>query len=86
MVLLEAMRAAVPVVASDVGGMTEVLGRDDEWVRAPADETGMAEAATRLLEDRGARRSWSERLQERFLARYSIGAVTDQVLEVYRSA
>jgi glycosyltransferase involved in cell wall biosynthesis len=85
MVLLEAMRAGVPVVASAVGGIPEVLGRSP-WIVEPEDERGMASAVARLLAEPDARDEWSRRLAARFASRYTIAATADRVLEVYADA
>ena len=54
--LLEAMRAGVPVVASRVGGVSEIVehGRTGILV-TPGDAQGLASAIARLLDDEGAR-------------------------------
>jgi len=54
--LLEAMKAGVPVVASRVGGVSEIVedGRTGVLV-TPGDAPGLAEAVGRLLEDRETR-------------------------------
>jgi glycosyltransferase involved in cell wall biosynthesis len=82
MVLLEAMRAGVPVVCSAVGGIPEVLG-EAPWVVAPGDEEGMASATARLLSEPDSRESWTGHLQETFRSRYTIAGTADRVLEIY---
>jgi len=56
MVLLEAMRAAIPVVASAVGGIRETLG-NAPWVVPGRSEEGLARAVLELLRDPFAGRS-----------------------------
>lgn len=85
MVVLEAMRAGVPVVASAVGGIPEVLGRVP-WSVAPDDERGMASAVLRLLSEPESRQAWSRELRACFAARFTIAATADRVLEVYADA
>ncbi len=58
MVLLEAMRAEVPVVSFSVGGVPDALG-DTGWLVTPGDVAGLAEAITTVLAtpDEAARRA-----------------------------
>jgi glycosyltransferase involved in cell wall biosynthesis len=82
MVLLEAMRAGVPVISFDMGGLREVLG-ETPWLVPAGDEPAMARAAARLLSDASASRAWSARLRGLFLERYTIGRTADQVISIY---
>jgi glycosyltransferase involved in cell wall biosynthesis len=51
-VLLEAMAANVPVVATDVGGVPEIVQNEQSALLVPArDSTGLAEAIARVLAD-----------------------------------
>ncbi len=82
MVLLEAMRAGVPVISFDVGGLREALG-DTPWLVPAGDEPAMAATMARLLSDASASRQWSERLRGIFLERYTIGHTADQLISIY---
>ena len=82
MVLLEAMRAKVPVVASRVGSM-RLLG-DLPWIPQRGDEPALADAAHTLLASNEKRRAWAQVLHERFLHHGSIATCADRVLELYR--
>ncbi len=54
---LEAMACEVPVVASRVGGLPEVIAHGESgFLHAPSDLDGMARSAVRLLTDRGLHR------------------------------
>ena len=51
-VLLEAMAASVPVVATAVGGVPDVLSNAEGWLVAPEDPPALAAAITEALADR----------------------------------
>jgi phosphatidyl-myo-inositol dimannoside synthase len=52
-VLLEAMNYSVPVVASDIGGITDIVQHERTGLLVPpGDETALAGALTRVLTDR----------------------------------
>jgi glycosyltransferase involved in cell wall biosynthesis len=61
-VLIEAMASGLPIMASDVDGIPECVGRDGAAVLLPPeDPVPWADAATRILTDRG----WARRLAEK---------------------
>ena len=84
MVLLEAMRAGVPLVASRVGGLQE-LG-DLPWLTPAGNDTALVEAVQRLLSNDELRQSWADDLRRRFDQEGSIVGSADQVLDLYREA
>ena len=49
MVMLEAMRAGVPLVATSVGGVPDVLTDEMAWLCRPGDVDGIAESVSRAL-------------------------------------
>jgi glycosyltransferase involved in cell wall biosynthesis len=52
-VLLEAMNYSVPVIASDIGGITDIVEHERTGLLVPpGDETALAAALTRVLTDR----------------------------------
>lgn len=55
---LEALACGCPVVASDVGGLRDVLGDELPCLFNPADEDGMAAAALDLLRNPGRADAW----------------------------
>jgi len=70
MVLFEAMDAGVPIVATRVGGVPEVLGEGEAWLVEPERPDALAAALRALRADRGeaARRALAarRRLEEAF--------------------
>src|SRR5918997_4235230 len=81
---LEALACEVPVVASRVGGVPEVV---DDGVTGYLAEVGdveqMSEYAARLLTDDGLRREMGRLARESALARYATDLVIPQYIEFY---
>ncbi|MBD3347910.1 MAG: glycosyltransferase [Candidatus Eisenbacteria bacterium] len=73
--VMEAMAAGLPVVATDVGGVSELVvdGRTGRLV-APDDENELAEAVTSLLEAPGRAAEMGAAGHERVKAGYDVGA------------
>ena len=86
MVLLEAMAAGVPVIASRTGGIPEITGENTALLVQPGDASGFAAAAARLLDDPGLTAARIATGRERVAARYTSDANADRTLRVYRTA
>jgi glycosyltransferase involved in cell wall biosynthesis len=84
---LEAMAAAVPVVASDAGALPEVVidGQTGLVVRGAA-EDGLARALVRLAMDRSERARFGEAGLARARERFSVDAMVSGTLAVYTEA
>jgi glycosyltransferase involved in cell wall biosynthesis len=84
--VLEAMAAARPVVATDLGGVREVVVPGQTgYLVAPGDAAALAGAVDRLLRDPEARRRMGEAGRERVEEHFEVGATTRQVERVYAS-
>ena len=81
---LEAMACGVPVVASRVGGIPEVIqdGRTG-FLCDPVDPAGMADRAIALLTDRGRREAMGREAADDVRARFSADAVVPRYEAVY---
>lgn len=67
---LEAMACGVPVIASNTGGLPEVVTPDCGVLLAPGDVAGMAKALTELLSDDARRRAMGAAARERAQSRF----------------
>lgn len=81
---LEAMACEVPVIASRVGGIPEVVTDGETgFLSAVGDVTKMAEDAARLLADEKLRRQMGKRARESAISRYRTDIVIPQYIEFY---
>jgi glycosyltransferase involved in cell wall biosynthesis len=83
-IVLEAAAAAMPMVATRVGGIAEIFGPDATALVPPEDPAALAEALLRTLEGDGAVRT--KRLRERVARQFTVAAMTEGVLAAYREA
>ncbi len=82
-ILLEALAAGKPVIATRVGGIPEVLGADSEALVQPGD----AGALARLMADVILDAAWAARTMpdaERFKSRFAASVMTRHVMQLYR--
>jgi N-acetyl-alpha-D-glucosaminyl L-malate synthase BshA len=83
---LEAMACEVPVIASRVGGIPEVVTDGETgFLSEVGDIEKMAEDAARLLADADLRRNMGRRARESALARYRTDIVIPQYIQFYES-
>jgi len=84
-VLIEAMRAGLPIVAADTGGVPEIVedGRSGILV-PPADAPALARATNRLLADPALAHKLVDEGRRRS-ARYQWSHLAGQVLDIYES-
>lgn len=82
---LEAMGCGVPVIATDVGGLPEVVDNGKTGILTKVgDVPAMVEAATRLLTDNAGREAMGAGAKEAAFRRFHIDCVLDQYEAVYR--
>jgi glycosyltransferase involved in cell wall biosynthesis len=82
--LLEAMAAGVPVVATQVGGIPEIVtDGESALLIEPGDITAMKGSLAALLEDPGMARSLVEHAHQRILKHHSPAARTAHLVEIY---
>jgi glycosyltransferase involved in cell wall biosynthesis len=85
MVVLEAMAAGVPVVASQVSGVVEIIreGRDG-LLAAPGEHDDLALAIARLMDGRADWNALRQAAHARQSAHFSASSMAAGVAEVYR--
>jgi N-acetyl-alpha-D-glucosaminyl L-malate synthase BshA len=82
---LEALACGVPVVASAVGGLPEVIPEGDVgFLRPVGDVAAMADAVTRLLDDPALRARMGAAARRLVETRYRIDPAVDRYLTIYR--
>ncbi len=84
-VVLEAMLRDLPVVASRVGALPEIVVDEESGLLAPpGDALRWAAAVNRLLREEGLRRRLAERAHRRALERFTAEVMIDRTLRLYR--
>jgi glycosyltransferase involved in cell wall biosynthesis len=86
-VILEAMASSLPVVASRVGGIPELV-QDGQtgMITEPGDPQGFADALINLLNNEQLRREMGRRARQRVLDRYSVEDMTRQTEKILLEA
>jgi glycosyltransferase involved in cell wall biosynthesis len=88
LVLPQAMACSLPVVASRIGGITEVVDRPGEngLLVAPGDLGALVEAMRLLASDDDLRRRLGNAARDRVLAEYTLERMTERTVAVYELA
>jgi glycosyltransferase involved in cell wall biosynthesis len=87
-VLLEAMAASVPIVATDVGGIPEIVAHGETGLLVPACPTPevLAAAVTALLDDHDVRSRFAARSRQRFATEFDAAHWAERLRRVYVDA
>ena len=85
-IVLEAAAAGVPVVATNVGGIPEIVEGSDTRLVAAGDVNALACALAHALDDPAASDARAGRLNEAVARRFTVEAMTKSVLTFYRDA
>ena len=84
--ILEAMRVGLPVVAADVGGVSEAVEEGNSGYLFPAgDARSLAEHLRSLLEDSLLRKEMGQAGRQRFLEQFTLDKMVEKTLAVYKS-
>jgi glycosyltransferase involved in cell wall biosynthesis len=84
--VIEAMAAAKPVVASDVGGVPEIIDSATGMLVPPGDEAALAEAIVSALGNREWRENAGRAGKRKAAAELSAAAWVERLLPLYRMA
>jgi glycosyltransferase involved in cell wall biosynthesis len=86
-IVLEALGAGLPVIATRVGGIPEIFGPEDEAALVPpGDAQSLAAAVAAALDDPAAARARAALLGRRIRERFSQDAMVDGILAAYGEA
>jgi len=86
-VILEAMAAGLPVVATDVGGNREaVVDGVTGWLARPRDPKALAEKILDLLNDEKKAVAWGRRGQQRVKKHFTIDRMVEAYVGIYAAA
>jgi len=83
-VILEAMAAEAPIVATRVGGVPEVLDESTGWLVPSEDPSALATAIAICLRDRSASEERARRAKHALENRYSLDTFLDEYEQIYR--
>jgi glycosyltransferase involved in cell wall biosynthesis len=81
--LIEAAAAGRPAVASDVGGVADVVREDSGILYPPGDEEGLSSGLTSLATDGELRAKMGAAARERVLSRYSVDRLLADIDGLY---
>jgi glycosyltransferase involved in cell wall biosynthesis len=85
-VLLEAMQYGVPVIASNIGGIVDIIVPEETGVLVPpGDAAALAGALERVLGDAGWARQLGEAGRRRLAEQFSWKTILERLEAVYRS-
>jgi glycosyltransferase involved in cell wall biosynthesis len=85
MALLEAMSLGLPVIATPVGGVPEMITHEvNGLLVAAGDIEGLAAAIGRLMSDSQLRERLGQAARETIATRFSLAAAVERLLEIYR--
>lgn len=82
-IVMEAAAGEVPLIATNVGGIPEIVAGSDTPLLPPGDAAALARALQEFLGDPGTAKARALRLKQAIQKRFAIGATTEAVLSFY---
>jgi glycosyltransferase involved in cell wall biosynthesis len=83
-IVLEAAAAAMPIIATRVGGIPEITAATDTPLIEPENVTALVGAMNAALDNPAHHAARAQRLQARIAAKFTVDSMTTAVLGVYR--
>lgn len=85
-IVLEAAAAGLPLIATDAGGICEIVEGTDTTLIPPDDVPALAAAITEVTAAPVLAHARAQRLKAAILERFTIKGMTDDILQFYRDA
>jgi glycosyltransferase involved in cell wall biosynthesis len=85
-IVLEAAAAGLPMLATDVGGIPEIVAGTGTPLLPPGNVEALAQAMLEVLHDPAAAQDQALRLRQEVGRRFTISVMTDAVLDLYAMA
>jgi glycosyltransferase involved in cell wall biosynthesis len=82
-VVLEGAAAGLPMVATDVGGIPEIIAGTDMRLVPAGDVAALAAAIDAIVQDRDAARQRAETLKQAVLRQFTVARMTRDILDFY---
>ncbi len=82
-IVLEAAAACLPLVATDVGGIPEIVDGTDIQLVKPDDQPALVQSMLNVLSDLPAAQARAHNLQTAVHRRFTVAAMTDAVINFY---
>lgn len=86
-VIIEAQAAGVPVVATEVGGVVDIIENNKTGLFVPpADPRSMSEAVIRIFKEPKLASGLAEEAYKKVIEKYNLGIMVKNTLDVYKDA
>ncbi|MVO98754.1 1,4-alpha-glucan branching protein domain-containing protein [Paenibacillus lutrae] len=86
-VALEAMQAGIPIVASDTGGLADLIEDGKDGFKLPPDHPeAWSERICRLLEDAKLAASFIKKASRKLHTRFFMGKIAEDTVQIYQDA
>lgn len=83
--ILEAMRAGLPIIAADVGGVKEAVKAENGVLVETDDHNGLKNAIERLIKDKDLRTQMGAKSRKLFEEKFTFEKMMEETLSLYRT-